>query len=323
MRRKSLLNSLFDRLSITPSSPSMMRQNGEQTQEEGSPNPRAAVSQVSSPALSSTHYETSFKDPNRLPHLPNEIWELIFSSLNPIFLCKVVSIVSKDWKRICYSNVVWKNQCIQNLGFGSDITLEPGMTSWKDQFQHWSQDIWDVNNKYQTIFLENKNKTAIGKYEAWRTVIGKLAHGKGKRIWQLVVEESTYIIGIGICHSKANVSVDLSGSSPAISYFSNGYTYSYPNTISSSLEPTRSHKTQTYGKGDVITIALDQRGICSFFRNETRVVYFILLPTELCQIAWHVAATLSNGAKVTLKTIFDSTNYFTATEPICPITKKL
>ncbi len=41
-------------------------------------------------------------------------------------------------------------------------------------------------------------------------------------------------------------------------------------------------------------------GLCTFFKNEKKVVDFKLLPFgELCQLTkWHIASTLSNNCKV-------------------------
>jgi len=189
---------------------------------------------------------------------------------------------------------------------------------WKQQYKYLSMNTWSPTMKATEIHLENNRRTAVNEYNktedehttTWKSCLGVSGVSTKrfvKRKYDFKIDHNPYIVACGIAPNTANVDLDLSGSDPSISLFSNGYHYAYPHDIKMRVSAGFvSHSTKKFQTGDVISVIVDMSvGAVEFRKNNHYLVDYIL-PNRLTMIEWFPAVTLSRFAKITLLVDFGS-----------------
>jgi len=247
--------------------------------------------------------------------LPIDIQYLIFTYLNPVELC-IVSQVNSTWKRLSVEDTIWKQLCRRD--FQTDVLLkETDNQTWKQQYKSWSSSVWGEKHSPE-IEISVDRRTATNRYNkdqelytsTWKSVLGNSGVSRHKRLsrrrFNLRIDFNPYVVACGIAPGTANVNLDLSGSNPSLSLFSNGNYYAYPSEVTPLNSPTDDNIiferfiSSRFSTGDLISITVDMVVGVVEFRKNNAILNHYLLPQWLTDIEWFPAVTLSRDARITL-----------------------
>jgi hypothetical protein len=247
--------------------------------------------------------------------LPADVQYLIFTFLTPYELC-IAAQVNSNFLRISAEDTIWKELCRRDFYWNDGKMKEIDNDTWKQQYKSWSDSTWS-DKRAPEIEISTDRRTATNKYHkdqelhtsTWKSILGvsgvSARRSRMRRRFNLRVDFNPYVVACGIVPSTANVNLDLSGSNPSISLFSNGNYYAYPfdvaqlpiGQMSKAISLKRSSQFVT---GDLISIIADMSvGVVEFRKNEEVLTHF-LIPKRLTDIEWYPAATLSRDARITL-----------------------
>jgi len=243
--------------------------------------------------------------------LPADVQYLIFTFLTPYDLC-IAAQVNSDFARITSDDTIWKQLCRRDFYWNDGQMKEIDNDTWKKQYKSWSESTWS-DKRAADIEISPDRRTAINKYHrdqelhtsTWKSVLGvsgvSSRNLRIRRRFNLRIDFNPYVVACGIVPSTANVNLDLSGSNPSISLFSNGNYYAYPHDVTLLESPFEVLKSASvFATGDLISIIVDMNvGVVQFRKNEKILVHY-LIPTRLTDIEWYPAATLSRDARITL-----------------------
>jgi len=252
--------------------------------------------------------------------LPVDVQYFVFTFLAPLELC-IAAQVNSGWRRLSSEDTLWKNLLLRSFHVGQwmDVVISKDKENktWKEQYKSWSSSIWS-DNRSSDIALSADRRQATNKYckdqemhtSTWKSVLGVSGVSNKKDIrrrFNLRIDSNPYVVAAGIAPGTANVNLDLSGSNPSLSLFSNGNYYAYPSEVEV-LEKDLSDFTSfsaraassKFTTGDIISIIVDMTvGVVEFRKNDAVLTHY-LLPKKLTEIEWYPAVTLSRDAKITL-----------------------
>jgi len=250
--------------------------------------------------------------------LPVDVQYFVFTFLAPLELC-IAAQVNSGWRSS--EDTLWKNLLLRSFHVGQwmDVVISKDKENktWKEQYKSWSSSIWS-DNRSSDIALSADRRQATNKYckdqemhtSTWKSVLGVSGVSNKKDIrrrFNLRIDSNPYVVAAGIAPGTANVNLDLSGSNPSLSLFSNGNYYAYPSEVEV-LEKDLSDFTSfsaraassKFTTGDIISIIVDMTvGVVEFRKNDAVLTHY-LLPKKLTEIEWYPAVTLSRDAKITL-----------------------
>lgn len=238
--------------------------------------------------------------------LPIDVQYLIFTYLTPYDLC-IAAQVNSNFLRLTSDDTIWRQLCKRDFFWNDGQLKEIDNDTWKKQYKSWSDSTWSDRHAAD-IEISTDRRTAINKYHrdqelhtsTWKSVLGVSGVSSRKcrirRRFNLRIDFNPYVVACGIVCSTANVNLDLSGSNPSISLFSNGNYYAYPHDVGlleSSFDALKS--SSKFVTGDLISIIVDMSvGAVEFRKNEEILAHY-LIPKRLTDIEWYPAATLSRG----------------------------
>jgi hypothetical protein len=237
-------------------------------------------------------------------------------------LC-IVAQVNSYWRRLSSEESIWKLLIGRNFEW-LDVPMRKDNENytWKEQYKSWSTSIWG-DKRASEIGLSTDRRTATNNYcrdqeihtGTWKSILGSQPLGvssksdRKRRRFNLRIDNNPYVVACGIAPATANVNLDLSGSNPSLSLFSNGNYYAYPSEVEFLTKDPNPHSFESYfarassskfTTGDLISIIVDMYvGVVEFRKNDTVLAHY-LLPKRLTEIEWYPAVTLSRDARITL-----------------------
>jgi len=218
------------------------------------------------------------------------------------------SLVCKGWMELCNSNIVWRQKILELLKDNyQPVNLDSHFL--KQEFQLLYEERWSETAKHASIVLTNSGRTAFNSdHQAgssnWRTVVGHKPLLRGKRIWHVHIDRHAgaypqTIVGVGLVSNRGvRLEVDLSGTSPSISYFASGRCYTYPTMKNSNSLSNLCFS--TYSTGTLISYCVDlDTGEVTLSCGGKPLISFEL-PQDLRSTPWYIACTLAGGSQATI-----------------------
>jgi len=207
--------------------------------------------------------------------LPADVQYLILTFLSPYELC-IAATVNSMLLRLTSDNALWKQLCRRDFSWNKELIKEIENDTWKMQYKSWNETTWGKGSKDIEISKDRLSATNVYHKNqelhtsTWKSILGLSGvSSKGTRIrrrFNLRIDFNPYVVACGIAPSTANVNLDLSGSNPSVSLFSNGNYYAYPNDVVLLDFPPEDLKSASKFKtGDLISIIADMSvGVVEF-----------------------------------------------------------
>jgi len=248
--------------------------------------------------------------------LPKELQLVILSFLPPRDLCNLAA-VCKEWQNMCGAQLVWKKKC-EDYGIQQTLSKQKSTinelchSNYREIFKLQCCPVWDPETKHPSIVLSNNNKSAYHADNGWYVVVSKYGNEDSfgnvlpSRTWHIRMDKAHYILGVGIVVKPCYLDRDLSGSNPAISFFSPGDFYYYP-FERVTREYKRTSDRNAFGSGDVISVMVkitENSGEVLFFLNGASTAKFGI-EKGLEKSTWYLGVNLCNGSQVTLLPQYD------------------